>query len=443
MPDGSPIQVQLQLAPKLQCLLEPKTYKVLYGGRGAGRSWGIAQALLVKALQQPLRVLCARELQNSLSESVYQLLKDQIDRLGLYEFYDIQHDKIIGTNGSLFVFAGIKNNYRKIKSFEGIDIAWVEEANNVSKASWQTLIPTIRKPGSEVWLSFNPELETDYTYQNFVVDADPSDTLVCHMTWRDNPWFPTKLAMDMEKERKRDYDSYLNIWEGKCIQVLEGTVYAKEMRAAEAEGRICNVPYHRESPVDTFWDLGRADNTAIWFAQRVAMQYRILAYYEATGEDIWHFLRELQRRGYVYGRHYLPHDAEAERLGSKRTIEQIVRAKYPGDQTKVLEKTGLINGINAARILLPNCWFDEQNCKGGLKALRNYKFKIVNGQRSNLPMHDWASDGADAFRYMALAMQGPRAESKVLERLEVSRKARIAASIEALGSSIGNSWMGN
>lgn len=359
---------------------------------------------------RPIRVLCARELQNSIAESVHRLLSDQIMLLGLGNFYDILKTSISGKNGTYFSFAGIKNNVNKIKSYEGIDYCWVEEANNVSKASWGVLIPTIvRRASAEIVMTFNPELDTDYTYIRFVRDygatggglVESEDAFVVKMTWRDNPWLSEGTKEEIERDRKRDYDYYLNVWEGHTIQQLEGAIYAKELRRAQEEDRICSVPYDREVPVDVSWDLGRADSTCLWFTQRVAMQWRVLAYYEASQEDISHYLRELQSRGYVYGQMNLPHDAKAKQLGTKHSIEEIVR--QAGYRVTIVPKLSLVDGINAVRLVLPNCFFDEEECEDGLKALRHYRYRVHDGHLSNDPLHDWASHGADAFRSFAVA----------------------------------------
>jgi phage terminase large subunit len=432
----------------LQVLFRPKRYKVLYGGRGAGRSWGVARALLILGTKSPIRVLCARELQNSIEESVHKVLCDQIVNLGLGQFYDIQQKEIRGANGTTFNFAGIKNNTNKIRSYEGIDYCWVEEANKVSKASWNILTPTIRKKGSEIWITFNPELNTDYTFQRFVKEsASDPDVAVVKMTFRDNPWFKdTELSSDMARDKEHDYDMYLNVWEGHTVQHLEGAIYARELRKAQAEGRICTVGYDQETPVDTFWDLGRADSTAIWFAQRVAMQYRVLAYYESSGIKIPmddptggvnHFLKECQRRGYVYGTMWLPHDAKAKRLGSKRSVEEIIR--HAGYRVQIVPRLSRDDGINAARVIFPNCWFDEDNCEDGINALRHYRYKVKDGQLSSEPFHDWASDGADAFRYLAVALKSPRERQDVISKLQ--RKA--SRVLHELGRpSASQNWMG-
>lgn len=476
---GTSSEAEVNLSPEfpapLQCLFQPKRYKVLYGGRGAGRSWGCARALLIQGIEQPLRTLCAREFQNSIGESVHRVLADQITTLGMNYLYEVQQARIIGPGGTNFAFEGIKNNANRIKSYEGIDRCWVEEANKVSRSSWGILIPTIRKEKcpnghslpanatggdvvgcpvcraeiqqSEIWITFNPELDTDYTYKRFVLEADDS-MFVVKMTYRDNPWFPQVLREEMERDRIRDPDYYLNVWEGNCLQVLEGVVYARELRRATEEGRICTVPYDPEIPVDVFFDLGRADNTAMWAAQRVAMQHRILRYYEASGTKIPmddpsgginHFLREIQSWGFVIGTIYLPHDARAKRLGSHRTIEEVVR--QAGYRVQIVQKTSLVDGINAARLIFGNCWFDEAGCEDGLKALRHYRYSVKDGQLSNDPVHDWASDGADAFRYLAVALKSPKPKSSLMEKLLGTRAAR-AREAEFSGRPAANlSWL--
>ena len=149
---------------KLKYLFEPHRYKVAYGGRGSGKSWSYARALLMMGTEKPLRVLCTREVQKSIKQSVHTLLKDQIQALGLGEFYEIVENAIRGKNGTEFNFAGLATNtVESIKSFEGVDIVWCEEAQNISKRSWDILIPTIRKPDSEIWVTFNPYMDTDDT----------------------------------------------------------------------------------------------------------------------------------------------------------------------------------------------------------------------------------------------------------------------------------------
>lgn len=408
------------LAPfpeKLQCLFVPKRYKVLYGGRGAGRSWGCARALLLIGAQRPIRVLCVRELQNSIVESVHKLLSDQIAALGLDEVYEIQAGKIINrVNGTTFSFEGIRNNSSKIKSYEGIDYCWMEEADRTTRSSWGILIPTIRKEGSEIWMTFNPGLITDYTYQRFVVSPS-EDSIVVKMTFRDNPWFPEVLERERIDLLKRDPDEYDNVWEGNPVQMLQGVVFAKELKRAQGEGRITKVPWDEETPVDVFWDLGRHDLTSMWFVQRVAMQTRVLDFFEDSGEYINYYLKHCQSLPYVYNYMYLPHDAKAKRIGEKRTIEQITRAM--GFKVVIVPRaTKKVNAINAARIVFPNCYFDAQRCAEGLNRLRRYRYNVVDGQLSQEPLHDENSNAADAFMAIGQArgLKGPSALGERLRR---------------------------
>jgi phage terminase large subunit len=401
---------------KLQGLFEDHRYKVLYGGRGGAKSWGIARALLIRGTQRPTRVLCAREFQNSIRDSVHKLLSDQIDGLGLGHLYEVQQTLIKGPGGTEFAFEGIKHNVGKIKSYEGVDVCWVEEAHAVSKSSWDVLIPTIRKPGSEIWVSFNPELETDETYQRFV-KAPPVGAWVQEISWRDNPWFPDVLRGEMEDLKARDYDAYLNVWEGKCKVLLEGAVYGDELRELVASGRLCSVPYDRLLPVHVFMDLGWADSTTLWFAQLVGFETRIIDYYENSQKPFSHYLDVMQNRKYILGDLWLPHDAKAKQLGTGRSIEEIARAS--GRSVRIVPRLSVTDGINAAREIFPNVWIDKDKCADGLNALRHYRFEVIqdSGTFSRQPVHDWASHGADAFRYLAVGLKERPKKGGVASRL--------------------------
>ena len=197
---ASPVDVQFP--PKLAILFKPSRYKVLRGGRGSGKSWGIARALLIQAYQSPLRVLCTREVQKSIQQSVLQLLADQVSALGLQSFYTVLSTEIRGANGSLFTFNGLGDQTAdSLKSLEGYNRVWVEEAQNVSKRSWDILIPTIRAEGSEIWISYNPQLESDETHQRFVIKPPP-DTLSAVINYSDNKWFPAVLEQERQHAEK-------------------------------------------------------------------------------------------------------------------------------------------------------------------------------------------------------------------------------------------------
>lgn len=419
----------VEFPTKLQCLFTPSRYKVLYGGRGGAKSWGAARAALLKGAQQPLRVLCARELQNSIKDSIHLLLSQQIYNIGMGYLYDIQQAAIKGTNGTEFNFEGIKNNSTKIRSYEGINLCILEEAVNISKESMTTLIPTVRKENSEFWILFNPKLEEDYIYTNFVKNPPPRVLngkpwcIVQKVSWRDNPWFPDVLRQEMEELKAKDFDEYLHVWEGHCVQILEGAIYAQEMRDALAEGRITSVPWERSVPVDTFWDLGRANHTSIWFTQYVGFEYRILDFYQNRLQHIDHYLEVLQNKKYIYGNHWLPHDAKAKTLGTRKSIEEQIRAKFTN--VRIVPKLSITDGIQATKSILPNCWFDESRCAEGLKCLKNYHYEVIPGTQSysQNPVHDGYSDGADSFRMAGIGMGAPRKApnlklfQKVRERL--------------------------
>ncbi len=230
--------------PKLRFLFKPCRYKVAYGGRGGAKSWGFARALLLEAARRRLRVLCARELQLSIQDSVHKLLKEQIDELGLGSFYTVQESVIRGVNGSEFIFSGLRSNVTKIKSMEGIDICWVEEAQMVSAESWGVLIPTVRKDGSEIWVTFNPVNDTDPTYDRFVKKPPPNATVV-PIGWEDNPWLPDVLKQEKDYLYSIDPDAADHVWGGKTLrnsvaQVLRGR-YAVE---SFEPGKDWHGPYY-------------------------------------------------------------------------------------------------------------------------------------------------------------------------------------------------------
>ena len=407
-------EIRVSFPEKLRFLFAPARYKVAYGGRGSGKSWGFARALLILAAQRPLRVLCCREIQRTIRDSVHRLLSDQISAMRLDSVYEVQQAQILGrpgspADGSLFSFVGLRHNVSEIKSYEGIDICWVEEAQLVSKASWDTLIPTIRKDGSEIWVTFNPVLDTDETYQRFVV-SPPSGAAVVKINWRDNPWFPETLRAEMEDLRAKRYPSYLNVWEGECLQALDGAVYADEIAAAQAEGRITAVKYDQSVPVSTCWDLGWADNTAIWLVQKVGLEYHVIDYIEDSRKPLQHYIREIQSRPYVYGRHYLPHDARAKELGAGLSVEEQLQAVFGPTAVVVVPQVSVHDGIQALRALWPHLWIDRERCADGLSALRHYHYAIneQTGKVGREPEHDWSSHAADALRYLAVAMRTDR-----------------------------------
>ncbi|PYZ35395.1 PBSX family phage terminase large subunit [Enterobacter cloacae complex sp.] len=208
------------------------------GGRGSGKSWTIARLLVEISRRGCYRFLCARELQNSISDSVIRLLDDTINREGYASEFEVQRASIRHlVTGSEFMFYGIKNNPTKIKSLEGIDICWMEEAEAVSKESWEILIPTIRKPGSEIWVSYNPKNILDDTHQRFVI-APPDDICLLTVNYTDNPWFPDVLRLEMEECKRKDYDLYLHIWEGEPVADSDMAIIKPSWIAAAVDAHL-------------------------------------------------------------------------------------------------------------------------------------------------------------------------------------------------------------
>ena len=399
---------------KLGFLFQKHRYKVLYGGRGGTKSWGIARALLALGADRPLRILCVRETQKSIADSVHALLKEQIQAMGLGWAYRVEKATIIGINGTQFIFSGLKNA-TDIKSYEGVDICWVEEAQVVSKASFDILVPTIRKEGSEIWISFNPGLDTDEVWKRFVVNK-PTGAYVCEISYLDNPWFPSVLDIERRDMERLDPAGYANVWLGQTRSSVEGAIYATELQAALDSGRICHVARDRTRPVDTYWDLGFGDKTAIFFAQAVDGWYRLVDYEENNGRTIEWWMIQLQNKGYLYGVDWLPHDAVDTIIHAKlaggdksRSIEMLMRAA--GRNVRVAPKIHVTDRINAGRTIFPQCQFDQEACTDGLQALRRYQWGPINkqGVTGRSPLHNDASHGADAFQTFAVCAKQPRA----------------------------------
>ena len=210
-------------------------YKVYYGGRGGRKSWEIARALILGSLLKKELIVCAREIQNSISDSVHRLLASQIEMLGLTPFFEIQKTTIIGRNGSEFIFKGLNGlTIDSIKSLEGVDKCWVEEGHSVSEHSWSILIPTIRKTASQIWVSFNPDLATDPVYQRFVISTPPN-TFVCKINYTHNPDCPETLIQEADYLKRVDYDAYSHIWLGEVRQHTEAQVFKGKYRVETFE----------------------------------------------------------------------------------------------------------------------------------------------------------------------------------------------------------------
>lgn len=419
------LEIPLDTPRKAMFLYQPGRHKILYGGRDAIKSWSIARALLALGTQRPLRILCARETQQSIRESVHQLLSEQIKLLRLEEYYRILDFTIRGINGSEFIFVGLRNlSVQQIKSFESIDICWVEEASGVTRKSWQVLIPTIRKRGSEIWVSFNPDLATDDTYIRWVLHPPPG-AQVCMTSYRDNKWLSAESRREIELLYATDPDSAAHIYGGATRSTVDGAIYRAEIARAEQEGRITSVPYDPALPVRTFWDLGWSDLVSIWFVQYSNFQYRFIDYHEDSFKSSDHYLQVLQQKGYTYSQDQAepaitwPWDAATKM--NRESTEQSIRQK--GFTLRILDQASKAGGIDAVRRMFPLMWFDAQKCApgldgdGGQGGLRRYQWGPApsTGATKREPLHDRASHPADALRTAAVAMRGAAPKPKAEE----------------------------
>lgn len=396
------LKIKPEFPEKLEVLFKPSSYKSVRGGRGSGKSWGFARALLILGLQKRIRVLCARETQHSLRESVHQLLVDQIARLGLAGCYRIQQVQITGLNGTEFVFAGLSDQTAaSIKSFEGADIVWVEEGQTVSDLSWTILIPTIRKPGSEIWISWNPELDNDPTWKRFV-EHPPKGTLDVEMNWRDNPWFTSELNEKRihDQNTLRDYE-YDWIWEGKCKPAITGAIYADDLARMFAEKRICDVPPDTKKPIYGVFDLGWNDSTAVIVCQRHLSSLRITDFYENDHKRTDHYSNWLRERDYTVSELFLPHDGAHDHLTGQSAQRDLEDLKWT---VTVLPPQDAEDGIRAVRNVMPGMYVD-QRLEKFVDHMKRYRRVIprTTGEPSK-PLHDEHSHAMDALRYAVLAM---------------------------------------
>lgn len=458
-----------QFPRKCEPLFKNWRYKILEGGRGSGKSENIAQALIMLGAEETQIILCTREVQQSIRDSVHSTLKQWISKLEFddgtpySDFYVAKETYIRGKNGTEFIFSGL-SNIDSLKSISQVRRCWVEEGQTVRKSSWEKLIPSIRwedkdrgehffygangaiesLPGlvSEIIVSYNPELPTDETYMRFHVNP-PKTACVIQMNWRDNPWFPNVLRVEMEDLKEKNHEDYMHVYEGEPRTTVSGAIYGKEMKAATESARICNVPYNQALPVHTIWDLGFGDKTAIWFCQPYDGWYNFIDYHEGEGLIIADYLIELQNRRYLYDTDYLPFDALDtiihKRLagnvtlsvpaspGKQKSIEQIMRdAKR---NVRLVAKVPIRDRINAARTIFPQCRFDAEKCADGIQALRHFQWGPVDEKLGTItgrePLHNWASHAAEAFTRAGQALQMPK--NIVAHKQTMATRARFSA----------------
>lgn len=285
-----------------------------------------------------------------------------------------------------------------------IDYCFVEEAERVSDNSWEVLIPTIRKEGSEIIISFNPKHPTDPTYIRFVSNKD-DDMWVQKVSWKDNPFLPTVLNQERERLLAQDPEAYSHVWDGEFDKRNYGGIWSSYVERARDEGRICPVPYQDGCRVITAWDLGNANSTAIWFAQVVGKEPRILDFYENSFQDLAHYVEVIKNKPYAYECHYLPHDADHQRLGMPSTIAGQI--ENMGLKVQPIKIASIENRIEAGRDLLKRAWIDQSRCRDGILALTNYQYEWDDNRNrfKDKPEKNEFTDACDAFGYLAQSLR--------------------------------------
>ncbi|MFG6159636.1 PBSX family phage terminase large subunit [Halomonas sp. 1390] len=416
--------VQVKLPPKLVPVFSDpnKRYRGAYGGRGSGKTRTFAKMTAVRGLMfdQEGRsglILCGREFMNSLDESSMSEVKAAIQsEPWLAAHYDIGEKYIRTKSGRIqFAFSGLRHNLDSIKSKARILILWVDEAEPVSEKAWLKVIPTVREHGSEIWITWNPELESSATHQRFRVDP-PADSIIVEMNWRDNPWFPDVLNQERLDDKKKRPDRYDHIWEGDFVRVVDGAYYADLLTQARLEGRIGKVMPDPYLPFKVFTDIGgtgaKSDAFSMWVCQFVAREVRVLDYYEAVGQPFAAHLQWLRRRGYDDRNTsvWLPHDGATHDRVHDVSYESAFRdAGYRVTVVPNQGKGAAAARIEALRRLFPALWFNETTTKAGRDALGWYHEKIDEQRNIGLgPDHDWSSHGADSAGLMAIAYEPPR-----------------------------------
>ena len=379
----------------------------------------MARALLIKAASEPTRVLCAREIQRSIKQSVHTLLNDQIQALGLGAFYEVLEAEIRGLNGSTFSFTGLATNtVESIKSFEGCDIVWVEEAQTVSKKSWDILIPTIRKPDSEIWVSFNPNIDTDDTYKRFVIEP-PENAKVVKVNYTDNPWFPEVLETERQHSLKTNPD-YANIWEGDCKAAVDGAIYSNEIREAQEGNRITTVPYDPMMKVHVVMDLGWNDSMSVILCQKGISDLRIIGYIEDDHRTLDSYSAQLKNLSYNWGTMFLPHDGQSKDFKHGISAEEIM--KKLGWDIRIVPKADIESGIKLARMNFHRIYFDK-SAQRLVECLKNYRRSINSATNEpGAPLHDEYSHGADAFRYLCTSIESMKNESWSKEKIQYTNR---------------------
>jgi phage terminase large subunit len=396
-----------------------------YGGRGSAKTRSFAKMAAVWGMRfgqagVPGIILCARQFMNSLDDSSLEECKRAIEEEPfLAAYYEIGDKYIKSRDGRVsFAFAGLDRNIASIKSKGRILLCWVDEAEPVTDEAWTTLIPTLREEGegwnAELWVTWNPKKKTAPVERRFRESIDPRYKVV-QLNWRDNPKFPAKLERDRQRDLQERPEQYEHIWEGDFVTVVEGAYFAKHLTKAKLDKRIGNVAEDPLMTLRAFIDIGgtgaRADAFAMWIAQFVGREIRVLDYYEQVGQPLSAHLAWMRTRDYTKERCqiWLPHDGATHDKVHAVSYESALRdAGYSVTVVPNQGKGAAAARVEAARRLFPSIWFDEESTTGGREALGWYHERKDEARNIGLgPEHDWASHGADSFGLMAVAYEEP------------------------------------
>ena len=395
-------------------LWKPARHIAFFGGRGAAKSHTVAKHLLITAAEKSRRVGCAREIQDTIKDSVKLLLDDQIEELGLQDYFESTRDEIRGLrNDSLFTFKGLWRNPQGIKSMEGFDDVWVEEASRASQRSIDILIPTVRKEGSRFLWTWNPDYEHDPVDRMFRgALGPPPDSIVRRVNHIDNPWFPDVLRKAMEHDYATDPDKADHVWGGEYVRAIEGAYFTHQLRAARTQGRITQLALDPNFTVRAYWDLGHTDATAVWVVQFVGERVNVLDYCEGVGQAPGYYMNWLRVNGYDHCWCILPHDGVSVHAENPIAMSYEGQLRMAGFAVKVVRNQGkgaAMQRVDALRRLFPRIWFNEDQTRSGLLAVGHYHEKRDEERNAGLgPEHDWSSHGADAIGLMAIDYEPPR-----------------------------------
>lgn len=406
------MQAQIDIPAPFQELFQPSKkwrHYIYYGGRASAKSTTVAIFLLVEGMRRKVRILCTREYQNSIKESVHSLLASMIDKYKLNS-WEVTNDKIRNLKtGSEILFIGTHNNAQSIKSMENIGIVWCEEASTMSEESMDILIPTIRAEGSFLIWTYNPITEFDPVWVRLAKNPDERTYVRKVNSDEVEALLSPEIIAEREKMRKENPELFEHIYLGMPLTANTGSVFGKQLAQAREDGRIGKVPYDDSLGVYTAWDLGIGDATAIWFFQTTpGGEIHFIDHYESSGEDLGHYISIIQNKPYQYNKHFLPHDAKSRELQTNMTRVDFFRNRGINN-VEVLRPTKFTLGTDdislVARPKFSRCWFDEEKCKRGLECLRAYHFSYDEKNRllKDKPEHDWSSHSSSAFIYSLIA----------------------------------------